>query len=138
MVVANDPDADVRSQAAKSLGWFINEPGVRDALRRAAAEDPNDQPRVPCCIPTVRESARLALRADMDPTEAVRSAALDESLTPHERLLFSSPQGMGMRLDAFDADVARAVSFFIHPDAGFITGQSLYVCGGASIGSISL
>ena len=36
------------------------------------------------------------------------------------------------------ADVARAVSFFIHPDAGFITGQSLYVCGGASIGSISL
>jgi NAD(P)-dependent dehydrogenase (short-subunit alcohol dehydrogenase family) len=36
------------------------------------------------------------------------------------------------------ADVARAVSFFIHPDAGFITGQSLYVCGGASLGSISL
>jgi 3-oxoacyl-[acyl-carrier protein] reductase len=35
-------------------------------------------------------------------------------------------------------DVARAVSFFIHPDAGFITGQSLYVCGGASLGSISL
>jgi 3-oxoacyl-[acyl-carrier protein] reductase len=36
------------------------------------------------------------------------------------------------------ADVARAVSFFIHPDAGFITGQSLYVCGGASLGSLSL
>jgi NAD(P)-dependent dehydrogenase (short-subunit alcohol dehydrogenase family) len=36
------------------------------------------------------------------------------------------------------SDVARAVSFFIHPDAGFITGQMLYVCGGASIGSISL
>ncbi|NML45842.1 SDR family oxidoreductase [Ramlibacter sp. G-1-2-2] len=36
------------------------------------------------------------------------------------------------------SDVARAVSFFIHPDAGFITGQSLYVCGGASLGSISL
>jgi 3-oxoacyl-[acyl-carrier protein] reductase len=36
------------------------------------------------------------------------------------------------------ADVARAVSFFIHPDAGFVTGQSLYVCGGASLGSISL
>jgi NAD(P)-dependent dehydrogenase (short-subunit alcohol dehydrogenase family) len=35
-------------------------------------------------------------------------------------------------------DVTRAVSFFIHPDAGFITGQALYVCGGASIGSISL
>ncbi|TFZ04781.1 SDR family oxidoreductase [Ramlibacter rhizophilus] len=36
------------------------------------------------------------------------------------------------------ADVARAVSFFTHPDAGFVTGQALYVCGGASIGSLSL
>lgn len=35
-------------------------------------------------------------------------------------------------------DVARAVSFFVHPEAGFVTGQVLYVCGGASIGSISL
>lgn len=35
-------------------------------------------------------------------------------------------------------DVARAVSFFIHPEAGFITGQTLYVCGGASLGSIAL
>jgi NAD(P)-dependent dehydrogenase (short-subunit alcohol dehydrogenase family) len=36
------------------------------------------------------------------------------------------------------ADVARAVMFFASPDADFITGQSLYVCGGASIGSIGL
>lgn len=36
------------------------------------------------------------------------------------------------------ADVSRAVSFFIHPDAGFVTGQMLYVCGGASLGSLSL
>jgi len=35
-------------------------------------------------------------------------------------------------------DVARTVSFFIHPEAGFITGQVLYVCGGASLGSLSL
>jgi NAD(P)-dependent dehydrogenase (short-subunit alcohol dehydrogenase family) len=35
-------------------------------------------------------------------------------------------------------DVARAVSFFIHPDAGFITDQTRYVCGGASLGSIAL
>ena len=35
-------------------------------------------------------------------------------------------------------DVARTVSFFVHADAGFITGQVLYVCGGASIGSLSL
>jgi NAD(P)-dependent dehydrogenase (short-subunit alcohol dehydrogenase family) len=35
-------------------------------------------------------------------------------------------------------DVARAVMFFAGRDADFITGQALYVCGGASIGSIAL
>ena len=33
-------------------------------------------------------------------------------------------------------DVARAVMFFISPDAGFVTGQTLFVCGGTSVGSI--
>ncbi|HSB25508.1 MAG TPA: SDR family oxidoreductase [Burkholderiaceae bacterium] len=35
-------------------------------------------------------------------------------------------------------DVARAVSFFVDPANGFITGQLLYVCGGASLGGIAL
>jgi NAD(P)-dependent dehydrogenase (short-subunit alcohol dehydrogenase family) len=35
-------------------------------------------------------------------------------------------------------DVARAVMFFSSREADFITGQALYVCGGASIGSITL
>jgi 3-oxoacyl-[acyl-carrier protein] reductase len=35
-------------------------------------------------------------------------------------------------------DVARAVSFFADPANGFVTGQLLYVCGGASLGSIAL
>jgi len=34
-------------------------------------------------------------------------------------------------------DVARAILFFIAPEAGFITGQTLYVCGGTSVGSIT-
>ena len=33
-------------------------------------------------------------------------------------------------------DVARAVRFFIAPEAGFVTGQTLFVCGGTSVGSI--
>ena len=36
------------------------------------------------------------------------------------------------------ADVARAVSFFAAPDAGFVTGQVLYVCGGASVGAVAI
>lgn len=34
-------------------------------------------------------------------------------------------------------DVARAVMFFAAPENGFVTGQTLYVCGGTSIGSIT-
>jgi len=36
------------------------------------------------------------------------------------------------------ADISRALMFFADPDAGFITGQVLMVCGGASIGAFSL
>jgi len=34
-------------------------------------------------------------------------------------------------------DVARAVLFFVSPEASFVTGQTLFVCGGASVGSMS-
>ena len=36
------------------------------------------------------------------------------------------------------ADVARAVLFFADADSGFITGQTLFVCGGSSIGSMAI
>ncbi|MFN3937867.1 MAG: SDR family oxidoreductase [Gemmobacter sp.] len=35
------------------------------------------------------------------------------------------------------ADIARALMFFADPDAGFVTGQVLMVCGGASIGAFA-
>ncbi len=35
-------------------------------------------------------------------------------------------------------DVATAVKFFLKNDSDFITGQTLYVCGGASVGSITI
>jgi NAD(P)-dependent dehydrogenase (short-subunit alcohol dehydrogenase family) len=35
-------------------------------------------------------------------------------------------------------DVARAVDFFADPAAGFVTGQVLYVCGGASVGTLTI
>jgi len=35
-------------------------------------------------------------------------------------------------------DVARAAMFLAAPENGFITGQCLFVCGGASLGSLSL
>jgi len=36
------------------------------------------------------------------------------------------------------ADVARAVRFFADPESSFVTGQVLYVCGGTSVGSLTL
>jgi 3-oxoacyl-[acyl-carrier protein] reductase len=36
------------------------------------------------------------------------------------------------------ADVARATLFLASPDNGFITGQTLFVCGGASLGALML
>lgn len=30
-------------------------------------------------------------------------------------------------------DIARAVAFFLNPESGFITGQTLFVCGGVSV-----
>ena len=36
------------------------------------------------------------------------------------------------------ADVARAVRFFVDAENGFVTGQVLYVCGGTSVGSLTL
>jgi len=36
------------------------------------------------------------------------------------------------------SDVARAVAFFTAADADFVTGQTLYVCGGTSTGSLAL
>jgi 3-oxoacyl-[acyl-carrier protein] reductase len=41
------------------------------------------------------------------------------------------------RLGAPD-DVAQAVMFFANPASSFITGQTLFVCGGSSIGSITI
>ncbi len=35
-------------------------------------------------------------------------------------------------------DIARAVEFFVDDEAGFVTGQTLYVCGGASVGTLSI
>jgi len=35
-------------------------------------------------------------------------------------------------------DVAHATAFLLSPESGFITGQTLFVCGGASLGSLNL
>ncbi len=50
------------------------------------------------------------------------------------RLAAAIPVGRLGRPD----DVARAVSFFLDARADFVTGQTLFVCGGASVGSLAI
>jgi 3-oxoacyl-[acyl-carrier protein] reductase len=59
---------------------------------------------------------------DIVPAGSEREAALAASI-PVRRL--GRPE-----------DVANAVLFFASPDSGFVTGQVLYVCGGASVGTL--
>ncbi|PMY01872.1 beta-ketoacyl-ACP reductase, partial [Pseudomonas sp. GW460-13] len=35
-------------------------------------------------------------------------------------------------------DIANAVSFFLDPQSSYVTGQTLYVCGGRSLSSPSV
>lgn len=46
-----------------------------------------------------------------------------------QRVIDSIPVGRIGRPD----DVARAVAFFLDPDSGYLTGQTLFVCGGTSV-----
>ena len=48
-----------------------------------------------------------------------------------QRLIESTVVGRG----GTPADVANATLFFLSPDSGFVTGQVLHVCGGASLGA---
>jgi NAD(P)-dependent dehydrogenase (short-subunit alcohol dehydrogenase family) len=46
--------------------------------------------------------------------------------------------GIPVRRLGQPADVASATLFLASPNSGFITGQTLFVCGGASLGSLAL
>jgi 3-oxoacyl-[acyl-carrier protein] reductase len=68
--------------------------------------------------------------ADTEMFESVMSPGSERA----EKLARAIPVGRLGRSE----DVARAVAFFTAREADFVTGQVLYVCGGASVGAISL
>ena len=84
------------------------------------------------------ELAPLGITVNVVAPGPIRTAMfhgiVPEGSPQEEKLGRSIPVG---RLGEPD-DVARAVMFFAGRDAGFVTGQVLYVCGGASVGSVTL
>ena len=47
-------------------------------------------------------------------------------------------QALPVKRLGISKDVSNAILFFCAPDNGFVTGQTLYVCGGASIGGVTI
>ena len=72
---------------------------------------------------------------NLDPPTLVWDASacslrvIDQRRLPHELVL--------KELGTVE-DVTRALMYFADPENGYVTGQTLYVCGGASIGGVTL
>jgi HEAT repeat protein len=112
--LATDPAPTIRMHAAFSLRPFLDQPGVREALLRAAAEDPDSVPEVTCCTYTVREAAERAAVPDSQFREWVRGKLYDESLPVRSRLRHLTPSSQDgrflfLRDVEFGAEAARVV-----------------------------
>jgi NAD(P)-dependent dehydrogenase (short-subunit alcohol dehydrogenase family) len=85
----------------------------------------------------------LELAADGITCNVVCPGPIAETEMFHEIIPADSPkipkitESVPVRRLGRPDDVSRAVMFFIDPQAGFVTGQTLFVCGGTSVGSIT-
>ncbi len=86
----------------------------------------------------------LELAADGITVNVVAPSPIPETEMFHDVVPADSPREQALaaaipmkRLGAPD-DVAGAALFFSSPASSFITGQTLFVCGGSSIGSMSI
>ncbi len=74
--LSNDPDEDVREEAAKVLRDFLDEPGVRGALEYAGDYDISE---------AVRREARYSMLSSAEQQAMLREIVLDATLTDQER-----------------------------------------------------
>jgi NAD(P)-dependent dehydrogenase (short-subunit alcohol dehydrogenase family) len=66
------------------------------------------------------------------------TAMFHDVLPPGDPRIDALARGIPVRRLGRPEDVAHAVMFLADPGSGFITGQTLFVCGGTSIGSLAL
>ena len=64
----------------------------------------------------------------------VETAMFHEVLPEGDPRIGQMVAGIPVRRLGRPEDIARAVMFFAAPEAGFVTGQTLFVCGGTSLG----
>ena len=109
--LASDGDARVRCQAALTLGYLVDEPGVRSALTRATVEDPSTtRSTKPGCVLSVRAAAQRALQSDDELRATSLRTLLDSTLPSAARLapLHESVDGRGLPT-VLDEPAAQAV-----------------------------
>ena len=66
------------------------------------------------------------------------TAMFHDVLPPGDPRIDALAQSIPVRRLGQPEDVARVVMFLADPASGFITGQTLFVCGGTSVGSLAL
>ena len=87
-----------------------------------------------CCAAIVGMTIADGLATISTPTLVI--SGTHDPATPAERGR-EIAQAIPVKRLGRPEDVARAVLFFAAPENGFVTGQTLYVCGGTSVGSIT-
>jgi NAD(P)-dependent dehydrogenase (short-subunit alcohol dehydrogenase family) len=103
--------------------------GIGLAIRRA-------------CLDAGRDVVSLDRRPS--PIDHVAPGPIDGTAMFHDVMPPSDPRivtladGIPVRRLGRPEGVARAVMFLADPHSSFITGQTMFVCGGTSIGSLSL
>lgn len=71
------------------------------------------------------------------PGPIAETEMFDEVIEPGSPKIATIEKGIPVKRLGKPEDVANAVGFLVKPESGFVTGQTLFVCGGTSIGSIS-
>jgi NAD(P)-dependent dehydrogenase (short-subunit alcohol dehydrogenase family) len=72
------------------------------------------------------------------PGPIVGTAMFHDVLPPGDPRIDALTQSIPVRRLGQPEDVARMVLFLADPASGFITGQTMFVCGGTSVGSLGL
>ena len=70
------------------------------------------------------------------PGPIAETEMFEEIIAPNSPKMTAAARQIPVGRFGAPADVARAVMFFASPEASFITGQTLFVCGGTSVGSV--
>lgn len=70
------------------------------------------------------------------PGPIAETEMFEELIPPDSPKMASAARQIPVGRFGTPADVARAALFFANPESSFVTGQTLFVCGGTSVGSI--